>query len=245
MKYSLSHSSMPHSLSRLSPGLANMTCLVFSLMARATLIGFLDVVRPHAEPTSPSTPVIRQESMDTMPSLVNAAPRPALNSGASSMTRMAAQTASSAGAPVPAAHSRLQGPVQILLHLARRSGVSFLPRLPAPAWITRRIPSGSAGQPGPSTAAMLLRLLTSSLLQISRLCLTFADILRRLRQRSARHAQKRCRRAVTQSKTYRSATASFLTFHTFANRNLVFHGAPPLVVPVCVKRIVPRTKSRS
>lgn len=69
------------------------------LDARATLIGFLDVVRPHAEPTSPSTPVIRQESMDTMPSLVNAAPRPALNSGASSMTRMAAQTASSAGAP--------------------------------------------------------------------------------------------------------------------------------------------------
>lgn len=61
---------------------------------------------------------------------------------------------------------------------------------------------------------MLLRLLTSSLLQISRLCLTFADILRRLRQRSARHAQKRCRRAVTQSKTYRSATASFLTFQT-------------------------------
>ena len=128
---------------------------------------------------------------------------------------------------------------------ARRSGVSFLPRLPAPAWITRRIPSGSAGQPGPSTAAMLLRLLTSSLLQISRLCLTFADILRRWRQRSARHVQKRCRRAVTQSKTYRSATASFLAFHTFANRNLVFHGAPPLVVPVCVKRIVPRTKSRS
>lgn len=58
------------------------------------------------------------------------------------------------------------------------------------------------GQPGPSTAAMLLRLLTSSLLQISRLCLTFADILRRWRQRSARHVQKRCRRAVTQSKTY-------------------------------------------
>ena len=60
----------------------------------------------------------------------------------------------------------------------------------------------SLGQPGPSTAAMLLRLLTSSLLQISRLCLTFADILRRWRQRSARHVQKRCRRAVTQSKTY-------------------------------------------
>ena len=53
------------------------------------------------------------------------------------------------------------------------------------------------------------------------------------------------RRAVTQSKTYRSTTASFLTFHTFANRNLVFHDAPPLVVPVCVKRIVPRTKTRS
>lgn len=110
MKYSLSHSSIPHSLSKSLPGLANMTCLVFSLMARATLIGFLDVVRPHAEPTSPSTPVIRQESMDTMPSLVNAAPRPALNSGASSITRIAAHTASSAGAPCSSSASQLQEP---------------------------------------------------------------------------------------------------------------------------------------
>ena len=245
MKYSLSHSSMPHSLSRLSPGLANMTCLVFSLMARATLIGFLDVVRPHASRLRRQ----RQSSGGIH--------------GHDAFARQRGTTASiEFGSILHDTNGRadgilgrsalfqqriagFKGPVQILLHLGASSGVSFLPRLPAPAWITRRIPSGSAGQPGPSTAAMLLRLLTSSLLQISRLCLTFADILRRWRQRSARHVQKRCRRAVTQSKTYRSATASFLTFHTFANRNLVFHDAPPLVVPVCVKRIVPRTKSRS
>ena len=84
-KYDGSRKSMPPERSISSPGSANIVCLARSLTARATSIGCRAVVSPAAEPTSPS-PVIRQASIDTFPSLVSAAPRPALNSGASSIT---------------------------------------------------------------------------------------------------------------------------------------------------------------
>ena len=163
MKYSLSHSSIPHSLSKSLPGLANMTCLVFSLMARATLIGFLDVVRPHAEPTSPSTPshqagihgydaFTRQCSATTSVEL-----RSILHNTDSRAHGILRRS--------PLLQQRIASSRALFKSCstwARRSGVSFLPRLPHPRESPAESRPDQLGRCGPSTEAVQLRSLISS-----------------------------------------------------------------------------------
>ena len=137
-KKSLSTSSMPHETSCSSVGSAKSTCGVCSMMARATSMGWRAVVRPVAAPVLPS-PNMTQESSSALPSEVRAAPTPALNSGASSMTCRAAITASMAGSPacsfaMPASRARRMAASA----RACFSGGSSRRRLPAPPWITSR-----------------------------------------------------------------------------------------------------------
>ena len=103
-------------------------------------------------PTAATAPALRvapsmiEASCSLRPSWLNTAPRPALNSGESSITMIAAITASTllpprASTAWPAASEAASAAV----YPASRSGV-ILPRsmVPAPPWITRRV--GDAAQ---------------------------------------------------------------------------------------------------
>lgn len=145
----------------------NMT-LGSSLMARATLIGFLDVVRPHAESTSPQRRSSGRNPWTSMPSLVNAAPTASIEFGS-----ILHDTNTADGIrperPVPAAHIGFKGPVQILLHLGATFRRVLLAAI-ASACVDHQKDSIriSPGQPGDRRLRNAACLLTSSLLQISR-----------------------------------------------------------------------------
>ena len=65
---------------------ASMTCLDFSITARARLTGFLVRVTPATAPAWRVRPSMIEASSSLRPSAVNTAPLPALNSGSSSRT---------------------------------------------------------------------------------------------------------------------------------------------------------------
>ena len=100
-KYSGGTVSRPCSLANISAPLpAIITCTEVSMTLRAKRIGFLTMVTPATAPASRVAPFMKEASSSFLPSLVNTAPLPALNSGVSSRKTMVASTASIAEPPV-------------------------------------------------------------------------------------------------------------------------------------------------
>ena len=82
-----------------APSPISMTCGDRSITARAAAIGCRVVVRPATDPAVRSAPFITAASSSLRPAAVKTAPRPALNSGSSSISSIAACTASSEDPP--------------------------------------------------------------------------------------------------------------------------------------------------
>ena len=83
-----------------APRLTIITCVDFSITARAAVIGFLMVVTPATAPASLVLPSMIEASSSFLPSLVKTAPLPALKSGSSSNTLTVASTASTLVPPL-------------------------------------------------------------------------------------------------------------------------------------------------
>ena len=106
--------SSPTEAAKLSaPCPISMTWGDCSMTARAAAIGWRVVVRPATAPAVRSAPFMTAASSSFRPAAVKTAPRPALNSGSSSISWIAAWTASIAVPPLastpdPAARARVR-----------------------------------------------------------------------------------------------------------------------------------------
>ena len=138
---------MPRAAAKASaPSPASITCGEASITARARRIGLRTRRTPAIAPARPLAPSMIAASSALWPSWVNTAPRPALNSGASSSTAIAAATASSAAPPsrstaCPACSARARA-----WRAAASSAAARLPRsTPAPPCSTSS--GAAAGAP--------------------------------------------------------------------------------------------------
>src|SRR5690606_6887941 len=145
---------MPCSAANASaPSPISSTCGDFSITARASLMGFFTRLTPATAPAARLLPSMIAASSSLVPAFVNTAPLPALNSGESSMTTIAATPPSRLAPPASStAYPAGSACSSAARYSASSSGVRSPRRIvPAPPWIAMAI-FPSAPVPGSSSA---------------------------------------------------------------------------------------------